>query len=203
MNLAGLLAMVIFLGLWIPTNAWTYGTKNDVVEMKSAHLCNFELRANLRHKEMIDTLKQVCITLATEPLTAQETAIHLGRILEDKGDDLPLIFKPSDVHFSDAKVVRRVGTNEPAYVTLTLVNPDELTVETLKKAFGEYRELLVRDMDRPQRVLFDSDIMFDSNNLKFPHTCDVIADIKLGDQGLKNATVSAVTIRCARISSEP
>ncbi len=138
---------------------------------------------------IIETLQKLCQVLSTAPLTAQETANSLGTIVEDMGKDLPVIFRPSDPSFREARIVRQVGTNEPAHVEMVLAKPGTLSVETLKAAFGNYSELPLQDLDDSDRIIFYVDIP------NLPRTCAVIADLTPGKPGAEDGTVIAVTVR--------
>ncbi len=139
--------------------------------------------------EMIETVQKLCQLLSTEPLTAPEVATSLGTIVEDPGKNLPLIVRPSNPFFKEAQVVRQFETNEPAHVELLLAEPGALSVEALKATFGDYSEPPKLHWNSPQKIIFYV------NKPNLPRTCAVIADVRPGEQGAKDGTVTAVTVR--------
>ncbi len=138
---------------------------------------------------MIETLWEICQVLSTAPLSAQEVAQRLGKILQNPDGNAPIIIQPNNVSFKEAMIVREMDTNEPASVEFTLSKPGELSLSALRDRFGNYSITPKIHFNSPIKVLFYVDITGS------PYTCAIIAQIQPGDQELDDGLLTAVTIR--------
>jgi hypothetical protein len=148
------------------------------------------MQTNLaRSMTTIDTIQQLCSLFFNRSLTTVAISDRLGKVLNDRGSDLPVDVQPADPVWQAARIIRQVGTDKPAHVDLTLANPTSLSVKDLASAFGAYSELPLRSLDLPPRILFDVDSPDSSES------CVVIASVKPGSRGIENGSITAVTIR--------
>lgn len=138
---------------------------------------------------MLETLQRLCSLLGKSPLTVQDLASDLGVILEDQGENLPLIVRPSDSSFAEAHVLRRFETQQVAHVKLTVADPNKLSVKALHDTFGEYMEVPRRHLRMPRRIRFFVGVPTQ------PGSCSIIAEVKAGQQGIEDGTVVAVTVQ--------
>ena len=90
--------------------------------------------------DAIAELKQLCQVLAADHVTVADVTRRLGAVDEDPGDGSVAV-RPASPAFTDARIVRDVGSDAPAHVELTLRPSAGPTVADLRSAFGEGREL--------------------------------------------------------------
>jgi len=138
---------------------------------------------------MIETLQQLCIVLSRSSVTVQDVSASLGELVEDQGGNLPLIIQPSDKSFKEVVIVRKYGTQEPAHIRLEIAESLKLSVQELKRVFGEYRELPKKDWDSPESIIFKV-YMPDAS-----HDCAIIADVESGEQGIEDGTAFSIIVR--------
>ena len=138
---------------------------------------------------MIETIQKTCHVLSSASLTVQDVARELGTVVQDKGGDSELIIEPNDKDFATAVVMRRIHSQEPAFVQLSLAVANKLTVETLHKTFGVWSELPNVNWNQLQEIIFYVNLP------GMPNTCAVIACVEPGEQGLEDGFVVKLTLR--------
>lgn len=98
---------------------------------------------------MLATLKVLITLLTPASITLKDIQPELGSIVQSYPDNTHL--KPKNVHFSHIDVVQRYGSEQVAYVDLTLTKP--ILLEELAAKFGEYK-IIVPDDRQPNQAIF-------------------------------------------------
>ena len=146
-----------------------------------------------RNKEtvMIETLWETCQVLTKAPLSVEEVAEKLGKILQNSGGNAPVIIQPYDLSFKEAMIVREINSNsnEPAFVKFTLSKPGQLPLSVLSDRFGNYSVPPKVHFNSPTKVIF----YLDQTNS--PYNCAIVADFQPEDQEVEKGRINAVTIR--------
>jgi hypothetical protein len=138
---------------------------------------------------MIETILKTSQVLSFVSLTVQDVVKELGNLTQDPGGDAGLIIQPTDKDFRTALVGRRIHSQEPAFVQLSMADPYRLTVEALHKTFGVWSELPNINWNLLQEIIFYVDLPGMSK------TCAVIACVEPGEQGLEDGFVVKLTVR--------
>jgi hypothetical protein len=138
---------------------------------------------------VIDTIEDLSRRLSESALSPRQVADGLGTIIADHGAGSDLVVRPNDAGFSEARVMRKSTSDEPAFVELSLSDGSSLSVADLTARFGEYSiaPMSHGEVGRP--------IVFDLERPGLPYRCTLIAQVEPGAEGLADAHVLSVIIR--------
>jgi hypothetical protein len=138
---------------------------------------------------MIESIQDLCQLLSEESLTITAVANHLGTIVEQGGGSVPMVVRPSDTAFREARIMSKPNSSEPSDVTLTLGDEDALTLGDLRAAFGNYNNVPRMRPGQAYRVMYYTAIPDQ------PFTCAISASIKAGQTVADSSTVASLSIR--------
>jgi hypothetical protein len=117
-------------------------------------------------------------------------ADSLGTTLADHGAGSDLVVRPNGPGFSEARVMRKAATDEPAFVELSLSAGSALSVADLMARFGEYSKVPMYHGAGGRSIAFDLE------RPGLPYRCTLIAQLEEpGAEGLAGARVLSVIIR--------
>jgi hypothetical protein len=138
---------------------------------------------------MIESIQDLCQLLSQENLTVTAVGKHLGTIVEQGGGSLPMLVRPSDGAFREARIMSKPGSSEPSDVLLTLSDEDALKLGDLRAAFGDYSKVPRMRPGQLYRVMYYTAIPDQ------PFTCAISAAIKAGQAIADASSVVSLTIR--------
>ncbi len=138
---------------------------------------------------MIETIERLCASLSERAYSAREAVELVGDLTERRGLGLPLIVRPRDEDFAEARVASRADEEQLSFIQLSVAtSATPLTLAELAARFGGYSTPPMVHPGGPVRVIFQHD------SAGSFASCAIIAELGAGPD-MPARPVQAITIR--------